>query len=81
HYSEHRKFDGTLSIINFKFKPKDKNEKKIFRVFDVLGYGAIENFIDQEDIDPNRLVNDGSVSSSESEYTGTDTSTSTCSDD
>lgn len=63
----HRKFNGTLQKINFGFKPKDSNKKKIKRVFDKLGYGQIDEFIDQEDIDPEDLaeLNQGSESSSD----------------
>lgn len=50
-YSFHRKFDGKLQKIDFHFSRKDSNETKMCKVFDVLGYGQIENFIDDEDID------------------------------
>lgn len=52
----HRKFDGTLQKINFGFKHKDSNKRKIKRVFDKLGYGQIDEFIDKEDIDQEDLV-------------------------
>ena len=58
HTSFHRKFDGILKPINFKFKIKDKNEKKMWKIFDVLGYGQIENFIDDEDLDEEDLATD-----------------------
>jgi hypothetical protein len=57
-YSFHRKFDGTLETINFGFKQKDSDEHKICRVFDLLGYGQIEDFIDQEDIDTEDLMSE-----------------------
>lgn len=63
-YSFHRKFDGTLKKIDFGFKDKHSNEKKMKKAFNLLGYGKIENFIDQEDVNPEDLV---SVSSSEEE--------------
>lgn len=50
-YTFHRKFDGKLQKIDFHFSRKDSNETKMCKVFDVLGYGQIENFIDDEDID------------------------------
>ncbi len=56
HTSFHRKFDGKLKKINFGFKKKDGNETKICKIFDVLGYGKIENFIDDEDLDEEDLV-------------------------
>ena len=72
HESFNRKFDGELKSINFEFKNKHKNSKKIRKVFDMLGYGQIENFIDCEDIDPEDIVthsesSDSDDTSSESE--------------
>lgn len=76
HCSFHRKFDGKLQKIDLGFGKKDKNKRKIRKTFEVLGYGLIENFIDDEDLDPEDLVTDSdesedtdyeSVSSSESD--------------
>jgi hypothetical protein len=64
HCSFHRKFDGKLQKIDFGFAKKDKNKKKIRKVNDVLGYGLIEEFIDDEDINPEDLL-DGSGSESD----------------
>jgi hypothetical protein len=64
-YAFHRKFDGTLKRINFKFKSKDlkSNERMMGKVFDLLGYGQIEDYISDEDLDPEDLVTDNSSSS------------------
>ena len=69
HTSFHRKFDGKLKKIDFDFKKKDGNETKICKLFDILGYGQIENYIDDEDIDDEDLesTDDESVSISEDE--------------
>jgi hypothetical protein len=64
-YSFHRKFDGKLKIINIKFKKKDNNEKKISRIFDLLSYGQLEDFIDQEDIDEEDLTDSSGEESDE----------------
>jgi hypothetical protein len=64
-YSFHRKFDGKLKTINIKFKKKDNNEKKITRIFDLLSYGQIEDFIDGEDIDEEDLTDYSSEENSE----------------
>lgn len=56
--SFHRKFDGILKRIDFDFKKKDGNDTKICKVFDMLGYGKIEDFIDDEDIDEEDLITD-----------------------
>jgi len=73
YYSDHRKFDGRLKKIDFEFRKKDGNETKICKVFDTLGYGKIEEYISDEDIDEEDLCSDSdstdeeSVSSSSSE--------------
>ena len=54
-YSPHRKFDGKLEKIDFGFKNKDDDEDMICRVFDHLGYGQIEEYIDDEDLDEEDL--------------------------
>ena len=55
HFSFHRKFNGVLDKIDLKLKKKDKNDKKMAKVFDILGYGQIEDYIDDEDIDDEDL--------------------------
>jgi hypothetical protein len=67
HYSFHRKFDGTLKKIDLGLKSHHSNIKKMGKIYDVLGYGGIENYIDQEDIDPEDLRKSGDESSSEEE--------------
>lgn len=74
HTSFHRKFDGKLQKIDFEFSKKDKNKRKIKKVNNILAYGAIEDFIDDEDIDPEDLV-------SESESDDTDNESFTSSSD
>lgn len=65
--SFHRKFDGVLNIIDFDFKKKDGDETKIWKIFDLLGNGQIENFINDEDIDEEDLATDESGSGSGSD--------------
>ena len=67
HCSFHRKFDGVLKKIDFDFKKKDGNETKICKVFDVLGMGQIEDYVDDEDIDEEDMVSDSEGSESESD--------------
>ena len=71
HTSFHRKFDGVLQKIDLGYTKKDGNDTKICKTFDILGYGQIENFIEDEDLDEEDLVSDdesgSSVSDSESE--------------
>ncbi len=55
----HRKFDGQLEKIKIKFKDDDDNESKMIKIFNKLGYGQIENYISDEDIDSCDLT-DGS---------------------
>ena len=56
HCSFHRKFDGKLAKIDLGFSKKDKNKKKIRKTFEILGHGLIDDFIDDEDIDPEDLA-------------------------
>ena len=71
HTSFHRKFDGVLQKIELGYTKKDGNDTKICKTFDILGYGQIENFINDEDLDEEDLVSEtgseGSSSSSDSE--------------
>jgi hypothetical protein len=67
-----RKFDGKLQKIDLGFKKKDKNDKMITRTFDMLGYGQIEDFIDDEDIDPEDLADSDEESESESDSENTE---------
>jgi hypothetical protein len=69
--SYHRKFDGVLRPIDFRFKSKDKSERMLEKVNKLLGEGRIDEFIGDEDIDESQL-NDGSDSDSESVYSSTD---------
>ena len=54
-YAFHRKFDGILDRVELGFRRKDKTEKKICKAFDLLSYGQIEDYIDDEDIDDKDL--------------------------
>lgn len=75
-YSYHRKFDGHMDHVKLRLKEKDRNEKKMVKIFDKLGYGQIEDYLDleKEDIDEEDLTSNSdsdsdndSVSSSESD--------------
>jgi len=50
-FAFHRKFDGKLEKINLGFKKRDKDEKKMCKTFDQLGYVQIEDYISDEDLD------------------------------
>jgi hypothetical protein len=65
HHSFHRKFDGVLDKVELNLRTKDKNEKKMVKVFDILGYGQIEDYIDGEDIDEEDLTDTPQSSSDE----------------
>jgi hypothetical protein len=66
HTAHHRKFDGVLKPVNLGFKKKTSNIKKMTKVFDVLGYGQIEDYVDEEDVDEEDLT-DASEEDSEEE--------------
>jgi len=55
----HRKFDGKLQKIDLNLRAK-KDEKKMIKIFDILGYGQIENYISDEDVDEEDLTEDDS---------------------
>ena len=65
--SFHRKFDGVLKRIDFKFKKKMSNTTKMSIVNDKIGMGSIDRYIDDEDIDEEDLVTDSEGSGSNSE--------------
>jgi hypothetical protein len=44
----HRKFDGKMKKIDFKFKKKDSNNKKIRKVFSKLNGSSLDDHIDGE---------------------------------
>ena len=46
----HRKFDGVLENIDFRFKKKDDDETMMFKIFDKIGEGDIDLFVTIEDI-------------------------------
>lgn len=66
HHSFHRKFDGVLDKIELNLRQKDKNDKKMVKVFDILGYGQIEDYIDDEDLDEEDLTDTPQTSSDDS---------------
>lgn len=55
-HSFHRKFDGVLHPVNLGFKHRHSDAKKMLKAFNILGYGQIEDFIDEEDIDEEDLT-------------------------
>ena len=66
HTSFHRKFDGVLQKIDLGYTKKDGNDTKICKTFDILGYGQIETFIDDEDLDEEDLASDDGSSDTSS---------------
>ena len=48
-YMPHRLFHGKLEFIDFDFVKRDDNDDKIEKVHNVLGYGDIDKYIDQEE--------------------------------
>lgn len=76
HYSFHRKFNGILDKVDLNLKSKDKNEKKMVKVFEILGYGQIEDYIDEEDLDEEDLTDspDSSTDDSSTDDSSTDDS-------
>jgi len=61
-HSFHRKFDGKLQKIDLGFRKRDGDERKMEKTFDLLGYGQIEDYINDEDLDPADLTDHSSGS-------------------
>jgi hypothetical protein len=74
HQCFHRKFDGILDNVDMCLRTKDKNEKKMVKVFDILGYGQIEDYIDREDIDDEDLADSTDSNDSDEDKSGNDIS-------
>ena len=72
-YMFHRKFDGKLEKIDFKFSKRDDNDTKIEKVNERIGMGDIDQYITQEDpCDTDFSLYSGSGSDSESEHSDYD---------
>ena len=69
--SYHRKFDGVLKHVDFDFKEDDNDMYRLYKIFDVLGNGNIDEYISDEDIPPNHLLSDDDTSSTEDLYIDT----------
>ena len=48
-FQYHRKFDGTLQLIDFKLRKRDDTEDMIEKVHNKIAYGDIAKYIDEED--------------------------------
>jgi hypothetical protein len=57
-YSFHRKFDGKMAMISLGLKKRDDNDDMLEKLFDKLGLGQIEDYVEDEDIDSDDLVSD-----------------------
>lgn len=79
YYSFHRKFDGKMKMIDLHLKPDWKTSKKIRKVNDILGYGGIDEYVSDEDVDESLLVErseeeSGSESGTEEEESSSESS-------
>lgn len=48
-FQYHRKFDGKLQLVDLKLRKRDDSERMIEKAHDMLAYGDISKFIDNED--------------------------------
>jgi len=65
-YMFHRKFDGKMQMISLGLKKRDDNDDMLEKLFDTLGLGQIEDYVEDEDIDSDDLESDDSDSDTES---------------
>uniref|UniRef100_A0A6C0LVY0 Uncharacterized protein n=1 Tax=viral metagenome TaxID=1070528 RepID=A0A6C0LVY0_9ZZZZ len=63
--SYHRKFDGVLKNVDFDFEEDDNDMHRLYKIFDVLGNGNIDEYISDEDIPDNHQLSDDDNSSTE----------------
>ena len=63
----HRKFDGKIKMINLQLKKRDGNEDMIYKVFEKLGMGQIEDYAEDEDVPDDGNLRSDSESGSDSE--------------
>ena len=68
-YMFHRKFDGKMQMISLGLKKRDDNDDMLEKLFDKLGLGQIEDYVENEDIDSDDLE---SISSSDDEDESSD---------
>ena len=66
-YQFHRKFDGKMSMISLGLKKRDDNDDMLEKLFDKLGLGQIEDYVESEDIDSDDLVSDSDDSDESSD--------------
>ena len=66
-YTYHRKFDGKLQYIDFKLKKRDENEDMIEKIHNVLAFGDIDKYIDNEDKNGKEDVVDENIEDEEDE--------------
>ncbi len=69
----HRKFDGKLEKIKFRFKEKHDDEDKMYVVYKKLGCGSIADYINDEDIDTDDMTDNDDDERSVSSYDSTRT--------
>tara|TARA_Y100000816_G_C25954505_1_gene498020 strand:- start:134 stop:643 length:510 start_codon:yes stop_codon:yes gene_type:complete len=69
-YTYHRKFDGKLQYIDFKLRKKDDNEDMIEKIHNMLAFGDIDKFIDQEEKNGKEDVIDGEEYENDEEEDG-----------
>ncbi len=78
HVSNHRKFDGKMKKINLGLKESHSNDRKIVKVFKMIGIGHIDEFVEDEDIFVHEMdsedEDDGDSSGTEYEYDVSDSS-------
>lgn len=48
-YMFHRKFDGTLKMIDFQFSRRDTNDDRIEKINELIGLGDIDQYVEGED--------------------------------
>jgi len=63
----HRKFDGKLKMIDLGLKSRMSNDEMLCQLFETLSMGMIEEYITDEDIDPEDLLDENELAELENE--------------
>jgi len=64
-YMFHRKFDGKMQMISLGLKKRDDNDDMLEKLFDKLGLGQLEEYVEDEDLDSDDFETDSGDDSSD----------------
>ena len=63
----HRKFNGKMKQVFLGMRKKDSNDRRLKKLNDILGNQQIENFCEDEEIDPENVLSESDAESNHSD--------------